>query len=60
MTNVDDRKYAQLSSRFITQRLVNIIQNCIWTMPMMMMPWSATRAPARLKLLLRSRYRKKN
>jgi hypothetical protein len=26
--NVDDRKYAQLSSRFISQRLVNIVKNC--------------------------------
>jgi hypothetical protein len=28
MTNVDDRKHTQLSSRFISQRLVNIINNC--------------------------------
>jgi hypothetical protein len=27
-TNVDDRKHAQLSSRFISQRLVNINRNC--------------------------------
>jgi hypothetical protein len=26
--NVDDRKHVQLSSRFISQRLVNIIMNC--------------------------------
>jgi hypothetical protein len=28
LTNVDDRKHAQLSSRFVSQRLVNIIKNC--------------------------------
>jgi hypothetical protein len=28
LTNVDDRKHAQLSSRFISQRLINIIKNC--------------------------------
>jgi hypothetical protein len=28
VTNVDNRKHAQLSSRFISQRLVNIIKNC--------------------------------
>jgi hypothetical protein len=28
LTNVDDRNHAQLSSRFISQRLVNIINNC--------------------------------
>jgi hypothetical protein len=28
VTNVDDRRYAQLSSRFISQRLMNIIKNC--------------------------------
>jgi hypothetical protein len=27
LTNVDDRRHAQLSSRFISQRLVNIIKN---------------------------------
>jgi hypothetical protein len=26
--NMDDRKHAQLSSRFISQRLVNIIKSC--------------------------------
>jgi hypothetical protein len=26
--NVDDRNHAQLSSRFMSQRLVNIIKNC--------------------------------
>jgi hypothetical protein len=29
MTNVDARKRAKLSSRFILQRLVNIIKNCL-------------------------------
>jgi hypothetical protein len=28
LTNVDDMNHAQLSSRFISQRLVNIIKNC--------------------------------
>jgi hypothetical protein len=28
LTNVDDMSHAQLSSRFISQRLVNIIKNC--------------------------------
>jgi hypothetical protein len=28
LTNVDDRNHAQLSSRFILQRFVNIIKNC--------------------------------
>jgi hypothetical protein len=28
LTNVDDRNHIQLSSRFISQRLVNIINNC--------------------------------
>jgi hypothetical protein len=29
LTNVDDRKHAQLPSRLISQRLVNIIKNCL-------------------------------
>jgi hypothetical protein len=28
LTNVDDRKHAQLSLRFISEKLVNIIKNC--------------------------------
>jgi hypothetical protein len=28
LMNVDERKHTQLSSRFISQRLVNIIKNC--------------------------------
>jgi hypothetical protein len=28
LMNVDDRNHAQLSSRFISQRLINIIKNC--------------------------------
>jgi hypothetical protein len=28
LTNVDDEKHTQLSSRFISQRFVNIIKNC--------------------------------
>jgi hypothetical protein len=28
LMNVDDRRHTQLSSRFISQRLVNIIKNC--------------------------------
>jgi hypothetical protein len=29
LTNVDDMNHVQLSSRFISQRLVNIIKNCL-------------------------------
>jgi hypothetical protein len=44
LTNVDDRKHAQLSSRFISQRLVNIIKNCpllivVTLIDMVMVAW---------------------